>query len=261
MAQEKNGCLIFLGIIFGLAAIGVVVVALAYVGLAMVMGLDFVARSFTWLGIESAIVCWLVLGLVTGAFIGLAMGLKRAQRSPGWPVYGGAAAMGALVFLGSFYANPADSNQNPRASTSATNGTGGNTSSNSPSMYIDKIGARITSLRFFEGGFNTPPSEKKRIFGNRFARTKTRSVYWLLDYSFTPKQNRIDFVVDESCYRPDGSLLGTSQIPWFVAPGYSAGSCSHAWGWPQPGQWPTGTYRLDLSVDGKKIATSQFTIY
>lgn len=106
MAQEKNGCLIFLGVIFGLAAIGVVVVAMAYVGLAMVMGVDFVARSFTWLGIESPIGCWLALGLVTGAFVGLAMGLKRAQRSPGWPVYGGAAGIGALVLLGAFYADP-----------------------------------------------------------------------------------------------------------------------------------------------------------
>jgi hypothetical protein len=102
MAQEGKEWMIPVGIIGGL----VVMVALAYVGLAMVIILDFVASSFTWLGIEGPIGCWLVLGLVTGAFAGLAMGFKRAQRSPGWPVYGGAAGMGALVFLGAFNANP-----------------------------------------------------------------------------------------------------------------------------------------------------------
>lgn len=115
MAQEKNGCLIFLVIFGGLAAVVGVVVALAYVGLAMVIGIDFVAQSFIWLGIEGPIGCWLVLGLVTGAFVGVAKGLKRAQRSPGWPVYGGAAGMGALVFLGAFYANPIQTIPNSQA--------------------------------------------------------------------------------------------------------------------------------------------------
>lgn len=113
MAKENKEWLIPVGIIGGLAA----VVGLAYVGVAMVVCLDFVASSFTWLGIEGPIGGWLALGLLAGAFVGLARGLKRAQRSPGWPVYGGAAGMGVLVLLGAFYANPVQTVQTSQPNT------------------------------------------------------------------------------------------------------------------------------------------------
>jgi len=117
MAQENNGCLIFLAILAGLAAVVAAVVAMAYVGLVMVIGIDSVAQSFTWLGIEGPIGCWLVLGLVIGAFVGVAKGLKSAQRSPGWPIYGGAAGMAVLVLLGAYYAHPIQTIPNSQANT------------------------------------------------------------------------------------------------------------------------------------------------
>lgn len=106
MAQEKNGCFLYLLFLVGVAAVVSMVVAVGYIGMIIVVSLDFVAGAFTWLGIVSPVGCWLALGLLAGAFVGLAIGLKRAQRSPGWPVYGGAAGMGALLLLGASYANP-----------------------------------------------------------------------------------------------------------------------------------------------------------
>lgn len=49
---------------------------------------------------------WLGLGCLGGAFVGLAMGLKRAQRSPGVPVYGGATLVVGLVLLGAYFSEP-----------------------------------------------------------------------------------------------------------------------------------------------------------
>lgn len=254
MAQENNGCLIFLGIIAGLAAIGAVVVFLGYAGLTMVIGIDFVARSFTWLGIKGPIGCWLALGLLTGAFIGLAMGLKRAQRSPGIPVYGGAALLTIVIGLGSYFANPA-----PVTDDSQT-GSGSVVPRDSPSMYIDKIGGRIDSLRFFESGYDVQPFGK-RAYATGFARTKTRYVNWEITCSFAARQRQVDFVINEYWYRSDGSLYVKQDREFHVPAGWSSSYHHNRKGSRKAGNWRPDTYRVELFVEGKKVASGQFQVY
>jgi hypothetical protein len=111
VAQENNGGLIFLGILAALAALGLAVLALAYAGLSVIIGIDYVARAFTWLGIGTPTWAWMGLGCLGGAFVGLAMGLRRAQRSPGLPVYGGAGLVVCLIFLGAYFSEPIKSNE------------------------------------------------------------------------------------------------------------------------------------------------------
>ena len=76
------------------ALVSVVIGALVsmFAGLALILLLDFMARSFGWVGVTSPPTGWLVIGVLAGGAIGLLEGLRRAGR----PVTRKHIAMGAV---------------------------------------------------------------------------------------------------------------------------------------------------------------------
>jgi hypothetical protein len=79
-----------------------VLYVLAFLGLAVILALDFFASSFSWVGISNPTIGWLLVGLFVGGVIGLAKGLKRAgRRSDGWKVYSGAGIVALMLLLAS----------------------------------------------------------------------------------------------------------------------------------------------------------------
>jgi len=109
-----EGCAVLIGILIGLglviAAIYFIALAiafsLAYLGLSIIIPVDFISSAFTWVGIDHPALAWMMLGCLGGATVGLAKGLKRAQRrADGVKVYGGATLVGILLLVGAYFAN------------------------------------------------------------------------------------------------------------------------------------------------------------
>lgn len=109
----EEGCawllvvLVVIGIV--IAALYFVVLAiaysLAYLGMTIIIPLDFFGSAFTWIGVSSPAGGWLLYGCCVGAVIGLVKGLKKAGRTSDlWKVYLGATALFSLLFLGSYMA-------------------------------------------------------------------------------------------------------------------------------------------------------------
>lgn len=51
-------------------------------------------------------------------------------------------------------------------------------------------------------------------------------------------------------YKTQATILSTWDYAWYYA----------SWGWNQPGQWPLGTHRVELWIDGTRFAIKRFKI-
>ncbi|MDR4497108.1 MAG: tetratricopeptide repeat protein [Candidatus Scalindua sp.] len=129
----------------------------------------------------------------------------------------------------------------------------------------DRVGGsfnpKAVSLRFFESGYNLP-SREKRIYVNRFDKSKTRYVYWELELEFSAPGSRRNLVIEQLWYRPDGALLVNQQTTGIaIEADWTRLYYSHSYGWRDTGNWPEGSYRVDLYVVGQKVASGTFEIY
>jgi hypothetical protein len=97
------GFVIVLVVLYFIVMVGAY--ALAFVGVGIVMSLDFAAHGFRWLGVSDPAVGWLLLGVLMGGSMGLAQGLKRSGRQADTiKVYIGAAALACTLPFLSFLA-------------------------------------------------------------------------------------------------------------------------------------------------------------
>ena len=62
-------------------------------------------------------------------------------------------------------------------------------------------------------------------------------------------------------YNPNGSLRGRIEGTFNIKPKWATSWIYRGWGWANPGEWPVGTYRVKLFLDGEKIGDQYFTIY
>jgi hypothetical protein len=160
MDELAQGCL---GIALVLCIVGVVIyfaivlvgLTLAYLGMTLIIPLDFFARSFTWVGVKSPAVGWFVLGCLTGGVIGLVQGLKRAGRKSDVPkVCGGAAALAFVLLLASSAARPpahtfesSSSSESPSPSPSDT-----------PPQSSSSVSAKPDVIGTWQGTFSNDPA-------------------------------------------------------------------------------------------------------
>ena len=71
---------------------------------------------------------------------------------------------------------------------------------------------------------------------------------------------RIDFALEATYYRPSGSILGSTTLNASVEAPWPESRHWHGLGWNEPGKWPVGQYRVDVSEGENIVATSNFTI-
>ena len=130
-----------------------------------------------------------------------------------------------------------------------------------PTGYIPAIDGHVAEMKFYERGHDSVPRDD-RVYRNLFPRSTTRYVNGELFLTFPHPDRRIDFPIEVVFYRSDGSVLSRRTINAWVNQnwqrgfgywGYGAGSS-------QPSQWKAGLYRVDLSVEGKLIASEEFEI-
>ena len=119
---------------------------------------------------------------------------------------------------------------------------------------------RLRSIRFYEGGASAVPKEGKH-FAKDFARETSRFIYCQVNM-----ENDYWNIKDQSYHfvwrylKDDGSLLGEVSMPFTVRSQWHTAWVSHSWGWGNPGNWPAGSYRVAVLVDGRPLGEETFLI-
>ena len=119
-------------------------------------------------------------------------------------------------------------------------------------------------MRFYESaspGFKSVPRDD-RLYRKVFFRSTTRYVNGELYVTFPVPDRQIDFNIDAVFYRSDGSVVDRRVAGGYVNEHWRRGSEYWVFGTgsSQPSQWKAGLYRVDLSVEGKLIASEEFEI-
>ena len=141
--------------------------------------------------------------------------------------------------------------------------------------FIPSLNATVTSVRFFEGPStsNIPPREG-RVYGTRFDRTRTRKIFWEINFSHPAPGRRINYTIETVWHTPtDVNQNGPRQSSnAYIEPNWTQSYWSHGlsiiseWKVIKPNgemyrkeePWGAGTYRLDFYVQGQKIASGSF---
>jgi hypothetical protein len=131
---------------------------------------------------------------------------------------------------------------------------------------IPSINASVTELRFYESDNGVLPYEQ-RVYAQRFARNTTRYIYWQIELEYPPPRRRIEFKITEIWYYYNSATSSWGELFWDKDTHYVEGDWTWTPHWQglgcdyPPNCWEIGTYRVDLYVDDKKIASEQFQIY
>jgi hypothetical protein len=130
-----------------------------------------------------------------------------------------------------------------------------------PAMYVQAIDARVAQpLRFFPSESEVPPKDR-RTYPSQFSRARVWYINWELNLVFPAKSDRVSFTIHEVWTKPDGSIDHESDFAAYVERGWSNSHHSAGWGRVGGGGWPgLGTYRVDLFMENRKIASGNFEV-
>jgi len=121
------------------------------------------------------------------------------------------------------------------------------------------LDGRVVAVRFFESGYGVLP-RNGRIYKTDFRTSETRFVNWELSFEHPPPGSQIDYEIEVVCRR-DGSVYMQKTTWARLEPGWTSSQHVSGWGSHNLGTWPMGAYRIELHVEGKKIAEGSFRIY
>jgi len=120
---------------------------------------------------------------------------------------------------------------------------------------------KLKTIRFFEGGYE-PPEYSQRTFMVQFPKSTTRYVWCQIDvenllYNISEQNHKVMW----RFYNPDGTLRGETNADFQIKREWYTAWIPSGWGWNQPGNWPVGTYRTEVWIDGRKSGEDIFTVY
>jgi len=118
----------------------------------------------------------------------------------------------------------------------------------------------ITGVRFYEGPASNTPKEQRR-FAEEFARTTARYIWCQVDMDngLWPNSDRL-YTFEWQYFNSDGGVRGEVALPFTIRREWRTAWVSHGWGWDVPGNWPAGTYRVVVLVDGRPLEEGTFSI-
>jgi hypothetical protein len=120
-------------------------------------------------------------------------------------------------------------------------------------------GASFKEIKFFEGGYNPPPLGS-RVYQALFKGRTSHYINWELHLTSPVVTSPANFTIYATWYYPNGAVFGndTSNARWEA--GWTECVFNAGRGWTRPGMWRHGTYRVDLYVNGSRIAVGSFTV-
>jgi hypothetical protein len=120
-------------------------------------------------------------------------------------------------------------------------------------------GVEFVSLEFYESGKGYPPREERR-YSTHFPQRTTRFINFELDVYNHNRQREQVYKVTYGYYTSDGQLQEEYQRDFIVEPDRARWWFSRGCGWPDPGLWTPGIYRVVILIDGMEFAEGSFII-
>lgn len=135
------------------------------------------------------------------------------------------------------------------------------TSTRPPTASEEKIFLQFESVKFFEGGFTAPP-DSQREYKTQFPKSATRYVFFSVGAKNLLYRNRLQKpLVVGRYYNPDGSFRGEGKVNVDIPPDWEKTDLWGGWGWDNSGNWPVGTYRVEILFGNTKVGEGTFSIY
>ena len=125
--------------------------------------------------------------------------------------------------------------------------------------YIPSLNATVISLDLFEGGAGPVP-RAERVYRTTFDRATSRFISWQLQLHHPPPATRIDFSIDTTISRADGTVLASHTSTAYIDEGWTNSYRTSGLGWATAGFWQPGTYRTELAVAGETVAAGEFEV-
>jgi len=119
---------------------------------------------------------------------------------------------------------------------------------------------RLRSIRFYEGGASPATGQDKR-FAAEFPRGTSRYIHCQVnmenDYWNIREQS---YIFTWRYLNPDGSIRAEVSRPFTVRKDWHTAWVVNSWGWENPGNWPSGNYRVIVLVNGRPFGEGKFLI-
>ena len=120
---------------------------------------------------------------------------------------------------------------------------------------------KLLKVQFYEWGDN-PSEREQRKYETQFPKSKARYIWCEVEVeNMLYKKYLHTHKIVWKYYNPDGSLRGEITSDWNIIPSWYTTWHQGGWGFKEPGNWPLGTYRVDILLDGQRFAEGHFTIY
>jgi hypothetical protein len=138
-----------------------------------------------------------------------------------------------------------------------------------PDGYIPLLNGYVTTLQFYESGYNGLPLDQ-RVYDQRFARETTRYIWNELTLEYPAPGRRVDFKLTVIYYRDTGAgsweELHRYPVDTYVEGDWTWSYYDSGYGFNDPGTWQVGLYLVEiyfegLGSDSQLIASKQFEIY
>lgn len=124
---------------------------------------------------------------------------------------------------------------------------------------IPELGARVTRIRFFEGG-KALPGVLERHYGTRFDSSTARSVYVEIGLAYPPAPKATALRIECGYTAPSGAPAGTAVVDVQADAGWELSVHAGGAGGDAPGGWAAGTYPVACRHGGRVIATGAFEV-
>lgn len=129
-----------------------------------------------------------------------------------------------------------------------------------PPPALAQAGATVRGLRLFESGAEGLAIEK-RVYATRFSKETARFLNYELDLTYPDPKKTVNFTLRAYYYDAAGQLVVFQSQNAHIEGGWTQSYHWNGYGWPDPGHWQAGKYRLDLFDGSDKIVTVPFEVY
>jgi hypothetical protein len=132
-----------------------------------------------------------------------------------------------------------------------------------PTGVIELLNANVTDLKFFSSDDDTLAPIGKRFYTKSFSRTLTPYINWELNLIHPKPGRRVDFKIEDIWFGPNKNEIYRSSRDFYIDEDSLKSSQSNSLSRNNFSSkaWKDGYYRVDLYIDGKKIASGTFKIY
>ncbi len=127
---------------------------------------------------------------------------------------------------------------------------------------IPSLNATVSEVKFFESPYDATPKDQ-RVYRTSFSRTNSRYIAWELNLTHPAPGTKKDFVVDAIWYNAQGTEIFRGSLNSYIEATWTTSYRNSGYGWREAANntWTAGTYRVDLYVEGIKVASENFTVY